>query len=379
MKNKKIIAVFTANKKGGIVQLAIEVFKQLSELGFLTYCFLPDTVSVENMEGFDKRKIIKYTIPNPKNKIETFGNIINPVKYGGKEIQRYLEDLRVDVLFAVDSEMLTSALINSLHDSIYSIITIHDVYMHPSNDDSFKTRMLRKIFLAWRKEAMRNAKKIIVLSKESKKKFNNKYGSFRDKVELLTLGAHIPSLHEVQPKEVHLETSKFFLFFGRFDKYKGMDILYEVFNQKEAAKYKLIIAGDGLIDEGLLEKFKQSSNITLIKRYILDEEMIWLVKNSLGVLLPYSEASQSGVIPISYYLGVPVVVSNIPGLTQFVEINKNGFICKTILDYIEALKIIKDSEKRDEYVKEAKQYYADYMDWKANLSVLLESALGELE
>jgi hypothetical protein len=39
--------------------------------------------------------------------------------------------------------------------------------------------------------------------------------------------------------------------------------------------------------------------------------MLYLIRNALTVVLPYIEASQSGVTPIAYHFGVPVITSNV--------------------------------------------------------------------
>lgn len=375
--NKKSIAVFTANQKGGIVQLAVEVFRQISKLGYSVYCYLPDDVTGLDFDDVNEKRILWYKKIKPQNKLESAKFLINPCQYGGRDIIQSIYEYNIGVFWAVDSEILTSSIINTINKEIYSLITVHDVVFHPSNDESFKTKILRKFHLAWRKKSMLNSDKIIVLSEESMKKFNGKYHKYFDKTQLLTLGAHITSLKADRPIEVLYGKKQYFLFFGRFEKYKGLDVLANIFSQPEARGYNLIVAGDGEIDNSVQVKMRESKNINLIKRYITDAEMVWLIKNSLAVILPYSEASQSGVIPISYYFGVPVVVSNIAGLTQFVENRKSGLICNGIEDYIDSLKVLANDIQNEKYSTEAKEYYRNNMDWTMNIKKVLNTFMEE--
>lgn len=64
----------------------------------------------------------------------------------------------------------------------------------------------------------------------------------------------------------------------------------------------------------------------LIKRFITDEEMVWLMQHTKAVVVPYIEASQSGVVPIAYHFGKPVISSNLPGLVENIVPDKTGII-----------------------------------------------------
>jgi glycosyltransferase involved in cell wall biosynthesis len=55
-----------------------------------------------------------------------------------------------------------------------------------------------------------------------------------------------------------------------------------------------------------------------------------LIRSSKLVVLPYIEASQSGVIAIAHSLSTPVVVTPVGGLIDQISVGKNGLIARNI-------------------------------------------------
>lgn len=370
--NTLTIAIFTSNKKGGIVQFALELYRQIYNLGVNVYCFLPETTPFTTLEDMSCSNIIHYTIKRLNNRAQTIDSLLRPARYDVKEIVETINKYNIDVFWGVDDQILTNAIVRQLKKSeVHTIITIHDVTMHPSEDDTTKTNILRNIYLAWRKITLKYVDTPLVLSEQSKNKFDKRYPKYKDKVHLLTLGAFIPSFIANKPIEVNFEPDSFYLFFGRFDKYKGIDTLIDVFTHQSCIHNKLVIAGEGLISERVVQAGSYCENIILIKRYISDEEMIWLIKNSTGVILPYTEASQSGILPISYFFGVPVIVSDVDGLKQFVVDGKTGFVCRNVDDYLAAIEKLNTNTARESISCFAKEYYDLNLSWPQNIIKIL--------
>ena len=51
--------------------------------------------------------------------------------------------------------------------------------------------------------------------------------------------------------------------------------------------------------------------------YVSDEKRAELFRRASVVVLPYIEASQSGIIPIAYRFGKPVVATTVGGLPEW--------------------------------------------------------------
>jgi glycosyltransferase involved in cell wall biosynthesis len=119
------------------------------------------------------------------------------------------------------------------------------------------------------------------------------------------------------------------LFFGYITYYKGLDLLLKVFNQLNSSKIKLIVAGevkDSYMNEVNLLKKKYSENITYKLNYINDSELNDLFNATDIVVLPYREASQSGVLFMSYAYGVPVLAPKLGGFPYDIAENKTGIL-----------------------------------------------------
>ncbi len=112
----------------------------------------------------------------------------------------------------------------------------------------------------------------------------------------------------------------------------------------------------------------------VIKKYITDEMLASLMAHSSSVILPYVEASQSGVIPMAYQFKKPVVVSDMPGLTENVLESETGFIFKAgnSNDLYNNLKSIAiQGDDIGEMASQIESYYLDKYDWGNNIKKLM--------
>ena len=140
---------------------------------------------------------------------------------------------------------------------------------------------------------------------------------------------------------------------------------------------KLVIAGKGQLTEEekeLLDEIEKD-RVILINRFITDGEMIALFERAWTVVLPYIEASQSGVLSMAYYFSKPVIVTNLPGLTEFVEDGKTGWICTETSDMARCLEKADNSADYLDVSGAAKKYSQEYLDFDMNVKYLLESGL----
>lgn len=99
--------------------------------------------------------------------------------------------------------------------------------------------------------------------------------------------------------------------------------------------------------------------------------MAALFQNCSCVVLPYTEASQSGVLSMAYYFGKPVIVSNLPGLREFVVHNKTGYIFRSREELKDAL--VRMSEKSCDMAEAVRCYYGEHMSWEKNVTAWLSS------
>jgi glycosyltransferase involved in cell wall biosynthesis len=108
-----------------------------------------------------------------------------------------------------------------------------------------------------------------------------------------------------------------FLFFGRFRAYKGLDLLRDAFALLYArhpeATLRVVGEGDA---EACAPGLAALPGVTVESRWVPEVEIPALIAAADTVVLPYREASQSGVVPQALALGVPVVGPPVGGLAE---------------------------------------------------------------
>jgi len=125
--------------------------------------------------------------------------------------------------------------------------------------------------------------------------------------------------------DVHEEHA--ILFFGIINRYKGLEYLFQAVPAilKEFPDLKIIIAGEG--DLSRCDKFFNTiRNYEIYNEYIPDHKVAELFQRAAIVVLPYTDASQSGVIHIAYSFKKPVIATNIGSLPEVVDEGKTGFL-----------------------------------------------------
>ncbi len=125
------------------------------------------------------------------------------------------------------------------------------------------------------------------------------------------------------------------LFFGYVRKYKGLNILIDAMPGiiKGNPLAKLLIVGE--FYDSSEKYFKQietlgiSDYVKVVEKFVPNEDVGIYYTASDVVILPYLEATQSGVLNIAYGFGKPVIVSNVGGLAEDVDQGLTGYIIES--------------------------------------------------
>jgi len=124
------------------------------------------------------------------------------------------------------------------------------------------------------------------------------------------------------------QENNYLLYFGRFSKEKGIDVLIKAMTLVNK-KIKLKIVGNGPEKENLkkmVEKLKINSQIQFLG-YKNQNELKEIIKNSLAVVAPsqwYENCPLSILEAFSF--SKPVIASNLGGIPELVENKKTGFL-----------------------------------------------------
>jgi len=153
-------------------------------------------------------------------------------------------------------------------------------------------------------------------------------------------------------------TDNMALFFGLIRPYKGVKYLIEAIPYVlKKIDVKFYIVGECWEDVNQYHKriaeLKIENNITIVDRYVSDEEAIVYFSATDLFVLPYVSATYSAVIPLAYGYNKPVIVSDVLGLTDLVDDGGTGYITPPQNPEKLAEKIIQYfiENKQDQFVK----------------------------
>lgn len=130
---------------------------------------------------------------------------------------------------------------------------------------------------------------------------------------------------------------KVLLFFGFVREYKGLRYLIEAMPEisRNIADVKLMIVGDFGSEENkeayvnLIKENEAEEFIDIYDGYIPDREIEKFFAACDLVVLPYVDATQSGIVQIAYGFEKPVVVTDVGGLPDVVEDGKTGYVVES--------------------------------------------------
>ena len=115
------------------------------------------------------------------------------------------------------------------------------------------------------------------------------------------------------------------LFFGRVAPFKGLDTLLEamILVRRSVPGARLVLAAHGDLTPyaGLIGVGGDAVDVR--NRFVPTEEVAGLFQGAALVALPYTEQDHSGIVPIAYAFGRPVVASN---LVDMVEPEGTGLV-----------------------------------------------------
>lgn len=121
------------------------------------------------------------------------------------------------------------------------------------------------------------------------------------------------------------------LFFGLIRAYKGLDILLKAFGELPD-DYQLIIAGEpyGSFDryQEIIDRLPGKDRIRMNLKYIKDSEVSRYFSAADLAVLPYRNATQSGISSVSYHFEVPMIVTAVGGLKETIEDRGTGIAAK---------------------------------------------------
>ena len=328
-------ASLPATQFGGIVFLAVDLAREISELGHEVTIYTTDLDFSNGPNKFSKtlprsEKFEKFKI----NRTHTWFSLklffLNPSMY--KEIKND----RPDIIHTIGLRSFQSlmAWLVSKRNNIPLISTDQGgLTTHPYlTETGFLFKMIFKVQNFYIKKIIKHSSKLCAANEYEKDIFLDIYKNAR--VKIIRNGVDLKSLiSKIDFKSKYNINSNFMLFVGRFSKSKGIENLITAMNKikddLKKSNTQLVIMG---VDFGfekemmeLIEKFNLSAQILIIKNPPR-EDVIAAYGASEFLILP-SLWELSPLVPLeSFAFKKPVISTNSHGIPFTVHHNKTGIL-----------------------------------------------------
>lgn len=221
------------------------------------------------------------------------------------------------------------------------VITIHDVRHHAGDKESQKTPQAIMDF------GYHRADQVIVHGEQLKQLVVDQ---LRVPNEIIHVIPHIVLGDDTAQNEVE-EEDQLILFFGRIWGYKGLEYLIraEPLITAQVPDARIIIAGRGEDFSRYRHMMVHPEHFIIHNEYLSHDQRAKLFRRASVVVLPYTDASQSGVIPIAYAFAKPVVATAVGGLPEMVDHGRTGYLVppcdeRALADAI--VRLLRDKELR---------------------------------
>lgn len=294
------------------IDYTIQLANSLTKKGITVLLLIPD-LPIEEFNIIDVVNACVYIYDrrgfyNPANIFSTYKSL------------RQIIAFSPEVIHIQGGHFWLSFILPLLYRKFSLITTFHDVKPHIGEDN-----VLRRLIDVF---GRRYSKQIFVHGRRLKEQMIEEYNLPSRKIHVIPIGEHnVAPFRKYEKQNVKIEENTI-LFFGRIWEYKGLEYLIkaEPLITEAIPDAKIIIAGAG-------ENFKKYENMMVNRdqfivynyRIPYEEGVVLWQKCSL-VVLPYIEASQSGVVPVAYGFKKPVVVSNVGAIPEIVDDGITGLI-----------------------------------------------------
>ena len=307
------------------MKIVLISFSTRGAMGDYLYLLAQELVKYEDVflivpDYFDRKveakEIIKFKMG--KNKFFSLINLLNPLQIFMLTSQ--IKKINPDLVHLIFGEGYPPMIFISLFlkfKKIPLLITLHDPDIHPGN-------FIEKINGILRIVVLKSASAIHIHSKIFLEKLLN-LGISKNKIFIIPHGSFAPLFALYKKKEIKKE--KTVLFFGRLEKYKGLE--YFVQAGLKIDGFKFVIAGPGKISSNLLKIIQQNpERFELINKFLTYEEIANLFQKSIVCVLPYIQATQSSIPLISAYFEVPVVATKVGAFVEDIPL-VNGVLVES--------------------------------------------------
>lgn len=365
---KKRITFFYLGTKGAGPVYSIEMANALVDNGCVLQIFVSSYVTnlaIWKERFLDDNNVELNVIDTYVSRLGFMFSLLNWICF--YNIKKRIDKFSPDIIYSSFS-LLWGFILYRILRKYRIITTIHDVIPHNGDSDSFFVKL--SMF-----DSIRKSDDLVILNHKDVETVEKIYRKSIKNVCVIPHASYsyykIDNISNIADPSL----TNTILFLGRIERYKGIKLLLDSFVKLKQHKkdLKLIIAGNGDISPyiEIIEDYRDS--IELINRWIEDDEFEGIIRKCDFLVLPYLDASQSGIVPLAFAFGKPVVATNVGALSEQVPLGTGFLIRPNEDELIKAILLMYDNA--DQIIKfgqNAQRYANDELSWNKSAKILID-------
>lgn len=242
------------------------------------------------------------------------------------------------------------------------VSTVHDATHHPG-DWPPQVALTATNYLV-----TRLSHQLVVHGRQQAEALRRNYGTPPERVNVLKVG----TMHHLGPQETTPAPQEpaTVLFFGRLRAYKGIEVLLRSVPlvAERVPGLRVIIAGSGDCPAVPEAAAAHPERYEVDNRFVPTGEVPRLFQRASLVVLPYLDATQSGVVPLAFQFGRPVVCTNVGSIPEVVDDGRTGLLVppgdeRALADAM--TRLLLDPELRSRMGEAATEVAKHELSWEA--------------
>lgn len=236
---------------------------------------------------------------------------------------------------------------------IPAVVAVHDPRGHPDLN-GFLWQLMENY-------SIRHASRCLVFSQLLQPELE-KRGVDPEQIDYIPLGP----FPYPQPAHKPATSVPTLLFFGRITSYKGLEVLLKAFQRvRQNIPSRLLIVGVGDL-RPYASLLRQAPDVELVNRWIDENEIPGFFSRATLLVLPYTSASQSGVLPVAANFGIPVIASRVGGIPEQIEDGRTGLLTEpgSVEELIQAIeRLLKDEKLAQSLGENLRHEFEQHRNW----------------
>lgn len=279
-------------------------------------------------------------------RVSSLGNLFAMIR-----LLRFVQKYRPDIIH-MQNGVIWELILMWVFPEIPLVITVHDITRHPSHHGFLFTPQGILDF------AVKRANGIIVHSQKLKNYAIEYYGYRLQNFPLFVIPHGV--LQRYGCGRAAINPNNRVLFFGTVDKWKGLEYLLKAAPaiKSQIPDIEIKVAGHCRQPECYQDLVKDLDYVVLNFGYQDNATVTDLFEWADVLVLPYIEASQSGVLHLGLSFSIPCVVTDVGGLPDVIENEVNGLVIQakdseSIADAV--IRLLKDQSLRKNIIAQLDQ------------------------